>query len=242
MTAIRWTVIAVLRILTRILLKVEVAGLERLPASGPVILAINHINSIDGLLLRALLPRDIIGWAKAEIWGNPILRILAESLDTIPLRRGELDIYSVRLALQALGEGKLLGIAPEGTRSWHGRLQQGHPGLVFLALRAPDTFILPAVIYGQERFDKNLRRLRRTEVNVVFGQGFYLDAGGCRATREMRQEMTDEIMMQIAALLPPEYRGVYSDVSEATERYLRFPPGAKSNLHRALGKGEGEDA
>jgi len=242
MTAIRWTVIAVLRILTRILLKVEVAGLERLPASGPVILAINHINSIDGLLLRALLPRDIIGWAKAEIWGNPILRILAESLDTIPLRRGELDIYSVRLALQALGEGKLLGIAPEGTRSWHGRLQQGHPGLVFLALRAPDTFILPAVIYGQERFDKNLRRLRRTEVNVVFGQGFYLDAGGCRATREMRQEMTDEIMMQIASLLPPEYRGVYSDVAAATERYLRFPPGAKSNLHRALSKDEGESA
>lgn len=242
MTAIRWTVIAVLKILARILLKVEVAGLERLPASGPVILAINHINSIDGLLLRALLPRDIIGWAKAEIWGNPILRTLAESLDTIPLRRGELDIHSVRLALQALSKEKLLGIAPEGTRSWHGRLQQGHPGLVFLALRAPDTFILPTVIYGQERFDQNLRRLRRTEVNVVFGQGFYLDAGGCRATREMRQEMTDEIMMQIAALLPAEYRGVYSDVAAATERYLRFPPGAKSNLHRALSKGEGESA
>jgi 1-acyl-sn-glycerol-3-phosphate acyltransferase len=242
MTAIRWTVIAVLKILAKTLLKVEVAGLERLPASGPVILAINHINSIDGLLLRAFLPRDIIGWAKAEIWGNPILRILAESLDTIPLRRGELDIHSVRLALQALGEGKLLGIAPEGTRSWHGRLQQGHPGLVFLALRAPDTFILPTVIYGQERFDKNLRRLRRTKVNVVFGQGFYLDAGGCRATRKMRQEMTDEIMMQIAALLPPEYRGVYSDVAAATERYLRFPPGAESNLHQALSKGEGESA
>jgi 1-acyl-sn-glycerol-3-phosphate acyltransferase len=240
MTAIRWTLIAVLKILAKVLLKVEVAGRERIPASGPVIVAINHINSIDGLLLRALLVRDIIGWAKAEIWHNPILRLLAESLGTIPLRRGELDIHSVRLAWHALSEGKMLGIAPEGTRSWHGRLQQGHPGLVFLALRAPDTFILPTAIHGQEHFSNNLRRLRRTVVQVIFGQGFYLDPGDGRVTQEMRQEMTDEIMMQIAALLPPENRGVYSDVATATERYLRFPPGTESNLHQALTRDQGE--
>jgi 1-acyl-sn-glycerol-3-phosphate acyltransferase len=236
MQATRSIFVTVLKISAKILLRVEVEGLERIPASGAVILATNHINSIDGLLLYTLLPRHIIAWAKIEIWGNPILRILAESLEPIPLRRGELDIHSVRLALQALGDGKMLGIAPEGTRSWHGRLQQGHPGLVFLVLRAPDTFILPAVVYGQERFGKNLRRLRRTQVNVIIGQGFHLNPGGGRVTREMRQEITDEIMMQLAALLPPEYRGVYSDVAAATERYLRFPPGATSNLHRALGK------
>lgn len=237
MKAIRWTVITVLKILARLLLKVKVTGLERLPPNGPVILAINHINSIDALLLRALLPRDIIGWGKAEIWDNPILRILAQSLNTIPLRRGELDIGSVRLALLALGEGKVLGIAPEGTRSWHGRLQQGHPGLVFLALRRPDTFILPTVLYGQERFGKNLPHLRRTEVKVVFGQGFYLNPGDGRMTRNMRQEMTDEIMAQIAALLPPEYRGVYSNLAAASERYLRFLPGARSNLQLSLSDG-----
>jgi hypothetical protein len=46
--------------------------------------------------------------------------------------------------------------------------------------------------------------------------------------------MIDEVMAQIAALLPPDYRGVYSDLAAATERYLRFPPGAESNLQRTL--------
>jgi 1-acyl-sn-glycerol-3-phosphate acyltransferase len=180
------------------------------------------------------MPRDIIGWAKIEIWDNPILRIFARAMKFIPLRRGELDLHSVRLALQTLGEGNVLALAPEGTRSWHGRLQRGRPGLVFLALRAPEVLILPAAIYGQERFTRNLLRLRRTEVNVVFGQGFRLNPGAGKVRREMRQEMIDEIMAQIAALLPPENRGVYSDLAGATERYLRFPPGTESNLRSTL--------
>jgi hypothetical protein len=52
-------------------------------------------------------------------------------------------------------------------------------------------------------------------------------------TRHVRQQMADEIMYQIAALLPPSYRGVYSDLATATETYLSFPPGAQSNLCRA---------
>jgi hypothetical protein len=48
----------------------------------------------------------------------------------------------------------------------------------------------------------------------------------------MRQQMVDEIMYQIAALLPPGYRGYYSDLAAATERYLEFPPGSRSNLIR----------
>ena len=51
-------------------------------------------------------------------------------------------------------------------------------------------------------------------------------------TREIRQQMADEIMYQIAALLPPPYRGAYSDLAAATDRYLRFPPGAESALAR----------
>jgi 1-acyl-sn-glycerol-3-phosphate acyltransferase len=234
MTVFRRAFITVIRILVAIFVRVKVSGLERVPASGPVLLAINHINSADAFVLRSLMPRDIIGWAKVEIWENPILRPFARALNTIPLRRGELDLRSVRLALQALDEGMVLGLAPEGTRSWHGRLQRGRPGLVFLALRAPGALILPAALYGQERFTQNLLRLRRTQVNVVFGHGFHLRPGDGKVTREMRQEMIDEIMMQIAALLPPGYRSVYSDLSAATERYLQFPPGTESNLQTTL--------
>jgi len=234
MRVIRWAFVTTLRILSKVLLKVQVVGMERLPASGPVILAINHINSVDALLLRALLPREIVAWAKAEIWDNPIFRVIAQSLDSIPLRRGEMDVGAARLAIQRLSEGKMLGIAPEGTRSWHGRLQRGRPGLVFLALHAPHVYILPTVLYGQESLSHNVRRLRRTPVTVFFGQGFYLEPGESRVTQEVRQAIVDEVMAQIASLLPPPYRGVYSDLAAASESHLRFPPGTMSNLRLAL--------
>jgi 1-acyl-sn-glycerol-3-phosphate acyltransferase len=92
--------------------------------------------------------------------------------------------------------------------------------------------LLPMVYYGGELFWRNLARLRRTDFHIVVGQPFYLDAGGVKVTRQVRQQMTDEIMYQMAALLPPVYRGVYSDLAAATEAYLRFPPGAESNLRR----------
>jgi len=237
MQVVRWALITILKILKKILLKVQVIGLERLPANGPVILAINHINSVDALLLRALLPRDIVAWAKAELWENPILRVLAESLDSIPLRRGELDVGAARLAIQKLSEGKMLGIAPEGTRSWHGRLQRGRPGIVFLAHHAPRVYILPVALYGQEALGQNLRRLRRTPVTVHFGQGFYLEPGGGRVTQELRQASIDEVVAQIASLLPTQYRGKYSDLAAASEQHLRFPPGTSSNLRLALAAG-----
>lgn len=234
MEIIRRLAIVLVKLVAKILLRVNVSGMERVPASGPVIAVTNHVNFIEPLLLYTLSPREPIGLAKAEIWQNPILRLLAQSWHAIPIRRGELDLNAMRCALQVIKEGRILGLAPEGTRSHHGRLQRGRPGTVLLALRAPHALILPVAAHGQEHFAKNLRRLRRTEVHMVFGQGFYLDPGGARVTHEMRQQMTDEIMMQIAALLPPENRGAYSNLAAATERYLRFPAGARSNLHQAV--------
>jgi 1-acyl-sn-glycerol-3-phosphate acyltransferase len=101
-------------------------------------------------------------------------------------------------------------------------LQQGHPGVVILALRSGAP-LLPVVYYGAENFRENLRRLRRTDFHIVVGEPFYVDAGGERVTRQVRRQMVDEIMYQMAALLPPAYRGVYSDLSAATEKYLTFP-------------------
>jgi len=234
MKAIRWIFVVAVKLLAKILLKVEVVGLEHIPARGPVILATNHVNFVDAPLVYTLMPREMTGLAKAETWHTPILNLAATSWGAIPIRRGELDLDAIRRALQVLRDGRILGITPEGTRSSHGRLQKGRPGIVLLASRVPDALILPTAIYGGEHFWGNLRRLRRTKVNVVFGQGFHLEPGVGRVTHEMRQKMTDEIMMQIAALLPAENRGVYSDLTAATEHYLRFPAGATSPLQRAL--------
>ena len=132
----------------------------------------------------------------------------------------------MRKGLEVLRVGDILFVAPEGTRSRHGRLQQGHPGIVLLALRSGAP-LLPFAHYGIESYRENLRRLRRTDFHFTVGRPFHLDAGGVKVTHQMRQQMVDEEMYQIAALLPPAYRGVYSDMSAATETYLTFQSGSQ---------------
>jgi 1-acyl-sn-glycerol-3-phosphate acyltransferase len=125
--------------------------------------------------------------------------------------------------MEMLKAGYLVIISPEGTRSGHGRLQKGHPGVVLLALHSGAP-LLPVVFYGSERYRDNLRRLRRTDFHIVVGKPFHLDAGGVKATRQLRRQMIDEVMYQMSALLPPAYRGVYSDLNAATEMYLTSQP------------------
>jgi 1-acyl-sn-glycerol-3-phosphate acyltransferase len=176
--------------------------------------------------------RPVAGIAKAETWDNPISAWLFDLWGAIPLRRGEADTKALRLGLEALEQGKILAVAPEGTRSGHGRLQRGQPGVVLLALRSGAP-LLPMVFFGAEDLISNLKRLRRTDFNIKLGNPFLLNARGERVTRKIRRQMTDEIMYQLAALLPPANRGVYGTLAEATEKYLDFPPLSSSNLQFA---------
>jgi len=227
-------VTSTLRGLTGILCRVNDAQLAKVPQRGPLILVINHINFLEApVVFPRLHPRPMTGFAKAETWDNPALRLLAELWGAIPLRRGEADVAALRQALAALKAGHIVIVAPEGTRSGDGRLQQGHPGVAFLALRSGAP-LLPLVYHGGERFWHNLPRLRRTDFHIVVGQPFHLRADEANVDRHVRQQMADEVMYQIAALLPPAYRGAYSDLTTATERFLHFPAGAASNLRRVL--------
>jgi 1-acyl-sn-glycerol-3-phosphate acyltransferase len=227
MTAAGRLVDAVISGLLRIICKVDGKQIEKVPAHGPLILITNHVNFLEIPVIHCRLrPRRVIGLAKAEAWENPILRWLFDQWEAIPIRRGESDIGALRQALDALNRGEILGLAPEGTRSGHGRLQRGHTGIVTIALRSGAP-LLPFVFYGGEAFRQNVRRLRRTPFHIVVGEPFTLDAGEERMDRDVRQRITDEIMYRLAALLPPAYRGHYADLEAATEKYLRFttPPG-----------------
>ena len=219
--------------LTRLLCLVEDGQLGRIPTRGPLIMVSNHVNFLDvPLLYTHLLPRPITGFAKAETWDNPAMAYLFNLWQAIPLRRGIPDRKALQRGLEVLKEGKILAIAPEGTRSGHGRLGRGHPGVTMLALQSGAP-LLPVVYYGGERFNRNLTRFQRTEFHIVVGNSFYLHAVEERPTRLIRQQMTDEIMYQLAALLPPDYRGYYSDLYKASEAFLRFLPASRSNLEKA---------
>ena len=219
--------------LTHILCRIDAEQLSQVPEKGPLILVGNHVNFIEvPILYTQLMPRSVTGFVKAETWDNPALGYLFDLWGGIPIRRGTADVTALRQGLAALEAGRILAVAPEGTRSGHGRLQRGHPGVVMLALHSGAP-ILPVVYFGAERLRSNMARLRRTDFHVVVGHQFYLNAEGVKVTQGVRRQMTDEIMWQLAALLPPAYRGDYEDLTVATEAYLRFPSMSESNLNRA---------
>jgi len=235
MTVTAVVVNSAIKRLSRVLCRVHDAQLTRVPQRGPLILVPNHINFLDApVLYTHLRPRDVTALAKVETWDNPALRFLFNLAGAIPLRRGEADVQALRRGLAALQEGRILAMAPEGHRSGHGRLQKGHTGVVLLALWSGAP-LLPLASYGIEKFRSNVSRLRRTDYHIAVGNPFYLDAHGVKVTRQVRRQMADEIMYQLAALLPPDHRGQYADLTQASVEYLRFPADSESNLCRADG-------
>jgi 1-acyl-sn-glycerol-3-phosphate acyltransferase len=217
----RWSMNFIIRLGTDILCRIDKRNLPQVPARGPLILVTNHISSLEvPLLFVHLQPRRMIGLAKIETWNSKVMGWLFDLWDAIPVRRGEADLEAIRRCLGVLKAGDILAVAPEGTRSYSGRLLRAQPGIVLIALRSGAP-ILPMAHWGGEDFGANLRRLRRTDFHIRVGKLFHLDANGKKVNGEIRQEMVDEIMSQIAVLMPEDYRGEYKNCV-TTPKYLRF--------------------
>ncbi len=214
---------AVTRLLLHIVCKIDAAGLHAMPHDGPGLLLSNHVTNFEGPLIYVLLrPRKVTALGKRELWENPFTRIFMTTWNIIPITRGGVDSNAMRECLRVLNEGYLLGIAAEGTRSKTGELRKGQPGATFLATRN-DVPLYPMVHWGLHRLSANLKRLRRTPVTFRVGRPFYLrKAGGAPITAEDRRRMADEMMYQLAILLPEELRGHYRDLSKMTTDYIQF--------------------
>ena len=222
MSFVSFVVNSTIKTLIRLCCRVHDAPLKQVPEQGPLITVSNHISFLEApLLYTHLLPRKMSGFSKSEFWDKPVTRFLFEMWEAIPVHRGEPDVSALRRVLEKLNKGYIIPVAPEGTRSYDGRMQRAHPGVVMMGLRSGAP-LMPIAHYGGEKLNDNLRRLRRTNFHIAVGRPFYLDAGEIKVTRVVRRQIADEIMYQIAALLPPEYRGYYSDLGAATTQYLRF--------------------
>jgi 1-acyl-sn-glycerol-3-phosphate acyltransferase len=221
------------RVLVGIPCRIHDNELAKVPARGPLIGVANHITFLEvPVMLSHLYPRLVTGMAKIEAWKSPFLHLLYGIYRAVPVRRGEGDLNALNLSLERLKEGYILAVAPEGTRSYTGKLQQGKAGVALLAVRSGAP-VMPFAHFGGENMWGNLKRLKRTDFYLRVGNAFKIDLHGERMNKENSQKISDEIMYQIAALLPPQYRGYYSHLEQATENYLRFGPGIESNLGRA---------
>ena len=223
MNVIRWIVTYGCKFGLEVMCRIDARELKKIPPAGPLIAFMNHTGMVEApILFTQLQPREkVTSLAKVEIWDNWFLNWVFTLWGIIPIRRGQADMNAMRKSFDVLNDGFILGISPEGTRSRDGKLLRANGGIAMLALHSGAP-LLPVAHWGGENFGWNVKHFKRTNFNTRVGTIFSLDSHGQIVTKIIRQQMADEMMYQLAKLLPEEYRGEYSDLENATVKYLRF--------------------
>jgi len=196
-----------------------VIGLDRVPATGPVILASNHLSFVDSMVIPIVVPRPVVFLAKSEYFHLPgpkgrFVKAWFEMLGALPVDRDDSKaaIASLDPALDVLAGGGAFGIYPEGTRSRDGRLYRGRTGVAQLALTSGAP-VVPVGLQGTAEVQPvGSRRLRLVKVTVSFGEPIHVRGryDGVPPGKA-RREITDQIMGEIQALTGQEAAGVYNE-------------------------------
>ncbi len=204
---------AFLRVFTRLLtfttMRITVDGLENFPQRGPALIVFNHLGDADVVPLLAFLPfSPIEGLGKIELYDHWFVGPLFRAYGMIWLHRGQPDRRAIRAALDALAEGRMVGIAPEGRQSVIGGLEEGNDGAAFLALKSGAP-IIPVALTGTENSNiyGHLKRFQRAPVTLTVGKPFRLQRQADH--KAALHEGTRQIMESLADLLPEAYRGEY---------------------------------
>ncbi|HEX9134289.1 MAG TPA: lysophospholipid acyltransferase family protein [Ktedonobacteraceae bacterium] len=212
MPTILWRLLrGVVRLVAAIFLDVHPVGRQNVPEKGPLIIASNHLSWTDVPLIPAYLKFKVVDMAKEETFQGK-MGWLVRFMGAFPVKRGEADRQSLRTAEEQLKAGRILGIFPEGTRSRIQRLGKAHAGLGMIALRTGAP-VVPVAIYGSEKAFKKFR----PRVTITYGEPMLLTPKDKKITREDIDEVTEQVMLRIASMLPPEYRGVYAEKLTASE-------------------------
>jgi 1-acyl-sn-glycerol-3-phosphate acyltransferase len=209
----------VFKAFTSLIGRQHASGLDYIP-KPPFIVAINHLGFFDVTAVYGQIGGpDITGWAAEKyerhlIWGN-ILR----AGGAIFINRGMVDRKALDKAVAWLKSGMAFAIAPEGTRSPTRSLARAKTGIAYLADESGAP-VVPCALTGTEQVLESLLRLRRAPITIRFGQAFHLPPIGDENRPAGLRRNTDEVMSRIAAMLPPDYRGIYAD-HPRTQQLLR---------------------
>lgn len=201
----------IFRGLFHILGGVEITGLENVPREGAYLIAINHISIFEAPFITAFWPVAPEVAGAAVVWNRPGQSLLARLYGGIQVNRGKFDRRMVETAISALDSGYPLLIAPEGGRSREPGMRKAHPGVAYLMDKGGVPVIPVGVIGSTEDYFDNAIRGRRPTIGMRIGEPILLPPleGKGASRRDARQRNADLVMYRIAALLPPEYRGVY---------------------------------
>jgi len=210
------------RTILNLLARFEIKGFENMPTGGFVIAA-NHIGRLDAALAYYFLDRPDIIMVVAEKYEKyAIFRWLVRVTNGMFVDRYHGDIRAIRETLRRLQQGQIFTITPEGTRSKSGNLQEARPGATYLAWKA-GVPILPVAVTGTEDavVADRLKHFKRLQVKITAGSPFTRPHEISGKDRDAAmQKYTDEVMCHIAALLPPDRRGVYAQHPRLKELLL----------------------
>jgi 1-acyl-sn-glycerol-3-phosphate acyltransferase len=218
-----WIVKAILTPVLRTLFRPKVEGLENVPPEGAAILASNHLSFSDSIFLPLMVPRRITFLAKSDYFTSGGLkgRLKAgffKGVGQLPVDRsgGRASQAALETGLRVLGEGKLLGIYPEGTRSPDGKLYRGKTGVARMALEA-GVPVIPCAMVNTFEIQPPGKVMPKL-IPVVMRIGKPLDFSryaGMEDDRFVLRSMTDEIMYELMQLSGQEYVDTYATKAKA---------------------------
>ena len=193
----------------------KVKGLRNVPATGPVIIASNHLSFSDSIFMPLVVPRKVTFLAKSEYFTSPGPKGLLKKLTFIALGQVPVDRSGGRRSeaalitgLQVLAENECLGIYPEGTRSPDGRLYKGRTGIARLAIESGAP-VIPVAMFNTEKIQptgKVIPKIMR--VKMVFGEPMFFE--GDSSDLLYLRDVTDQIMKKIQEMSGQEYVDIYA--------------------------------
>ncbi|HJU98742.1 MAG TPA: lysophospholipid acyltransferase family protein [Jiangellaceae bacterium] len=211
-------------------------GLEHVPATGPAIVASNHLSFSDSLFMPLVVPRRVTFLAKSDYFTGRgikgwLTRVFFRGIGQVPIDRsgGKASEAAIGAGLKILGRGDLLGIYPEGTRSPDGRLYRGKTGVARMALEAKVP-VIPVAMIDTEKMQPPGRLIPRVmRPGLRFGRPLdFSRYEGMEDDRYVLRSVTDEIMYALMELSGQEYVDIYAQRAKAeiaaAKKHKTLPP------------------
>ena len=213
MTLSQKILLTICKPLLNILFSWKAEGRENIPLTGPFILVANHVHLLDPFFLSFSFPRWIHFMAKEELFHSPFLRPWLRWAGALSIRRrGKIKEKQelLKRTRNTLEQGLILGMFPEGSRSHDGKLKKGKPGSAVIASKT-NVPILPVGIVGTDKIKGISWLWERPSIVINIGKPFKLPSTNNNMSKSQRELLTTQLMREIAALLPPEYQGIYKE-------------------------------
>jgi 1-acyl-sn-glycerol-3-phosphate acyltransferase len=199
---------------------------EFLPKTGPLILATNHMSRLDFPLFGKKEFRDDWTALVADSYKSwPVFNKIVDDIGMIWIDRTKADFTAFKQAFSWLKEGKLLVLAPEGTRSRTAQLLKAKSGIVLLAMKS-GVPVCTGSVTGTENFMNEFRHFRKPRISMRFSPPYVMPKVDPDHRDESLEAATDDLMCRIAAMLPDKYHGYYKDnprINQLREEWQSVP-------------------